>query len=110
MVDQLGQLVAGPLTDRVGRRRVLVPGVALFTATAVLCALAPTITVLLALRFLAGLGGGAGIVIARSMARDLYHGPALARVYARLMLVERLAAPSRERLLEAIARARTLSF
>jgi DHA1 family bicyclomycin/chloramphenicol resistance-like MFS transporter len=83
----LGQLVAGPLTDRVGRRRVLVPGVALFTATAVLCALAPTITVLLGLRFLAGLGGGAGIVIARSMARDLYHGPALARVYARLMLV-----------------------
>jgi DHA1 family bicyclomycin/chloramphenicol resistance-like MFS transporter len=83
----LGQLIAGPLTDRVGRRRVLVPGVALFTLTAGLCALAPSITLLLALRLLAGLGGGAGIVIARSMARDLYHGPALARVYARLMLV-----------------------
>jgi MFS transporter, DHA1 family, multidrug resistance protein len=83
----LGQLLAGPLTDRVGRRRVLVFGVALFTVTAVLCALAPSIELLLFLRLLAGLGGGAGIVIARSMARDLYQGPALARVYARLMLV-----------------------
>jgi DHA1 family bicyclomycin/chloramphenicol resistance-like MFS transporter len=87
----LGQLIAGPLTDRIGRRRVLVPGVALFTVTAVLCALAPSITVLLVLRLFAGLGGGAGIVIARSMARDLYHGPALARVYAQLMLVSGVA-------------------
>jgi DHA1 family bicyclomycin/chloramphenicol resistance-like MFS transporter len=83
----LGQLVFGPLTDRVGRRRVLVSGVALFVVTTVLCALAPSIELLLGLRLLAGLGGGAGIVIARSMARDLYHGPALGRVYARLMLV-----------------------
>jgi DHA1 family bicyclomycin/chloramphenicol resistance-like MFS transporter len=83
----LGQLVAGPLTDRVGRRRVLVPGIVLFAVTSALCALAPSISLLLALRLLAGLGGGAGIVIARSMARDLYHGPALARVYAQLMLV-----------------------
>ncbi len=87
----LGQLVTGPLTDRVGRRRTLVLGVALFGVTAALCAVAPSIEVLLALRLLGGLGGGAGIVIARSMARDLYQGPALARVYARLMLVTGIA-------------------
>jgi DHA1 family bicyclomycin/chloramphenicol resistance-like MFS transporter len=81
----LGQVIAGPLTDRLGRRRILLPGVALFSVAAALCAVAPSIEVLLVLRLLGGLGGGAGIVVARSMARDLYTGPALARVYSLLM-------------------------
>jgi DHA1 family bicyclomycin/chloramphenicol resistance-like MFS transporter len=83
----LGQVVVGPLTDRVGRRRILVLGVALFALAAALCAVAPSLPVVLALRVLGGAGGGAGIVIARSMARDLYEGPSLARIYAMLMMI-----------------------
>jgi MFS transporter, DHA1 family, multidrug resistance protein len=83
----LGQLLVGPVADRVGRRVPLLVGVVLFTLTAVLCALAPSIELLLGLRLLAGLAGGAGIVIARAMVRDLYDGATAARVYALLMLV-----------------------
>ncbi|MCU1665219.1 MAG: drug resistance transporter, Bcr/CflA subfamily [Pseudonocardia sp.] len=83
----LGQLLVGPLADRVGRRRPLLIGVALFAVTAGLCALAPSIQVLLVLRLLGGLAGGAGLVIARAMVRDLYGGAAAARVFALLMLV-----------------------
>ncbi|MCO1655325.1 Bcr/CflA family efflux MFS transporter [Pseudonocardia sp. S2-4] len=88
----VGQLVTGPLTDRYGRRRLLIAGVAMFMLTSGLSAVAPTIEVLLVLRLLGGLGGGAGVVIARSMARDLYSGPALAGVYSQLMLVTASAA------------------
>jgi DHA1 family bicyclomycin/chloramphenicol resistance-like MFS transporter len=83
----LGQLLVGPLTDRVGRRVPLLVGVALFAVTAGLCAIAPSIEILLLLRLLGGLAGGAGIVIARAMVRDLYDGTAAARVFATLMLV-----------------------
>lgn len=83
----LGQLVVGPLTDRVGRRRPLLVGVALFALTTALCAFAPSIEVLLALRLLGGLAGGAGLVVARAMVRDIYGGRAAARVFALLMLV-----------------------
>jgi DHA1 family bicyclomycin/chloramphenicol resistance-like MFS transporter len=83
----LGQLLVGPLTDRVGRRRPLLVGVALFAVTAALCALAPSIEVLLVLRLLGGLAGGAGLVVARAMVRDLYDGDVAARVFALLMLV-----------------------
>ena len=83
----LGQLLVGPFTDRVGRRGPLLAGVALFAITAGLCAIAPTIELLLGLRLLTGLAGGAGIVIARAMVRDLYDGDTVARVFALLMLV-----------------------
>ncbi len=83
----VGQLIVGPLTDRVGRRIPLLVGSAVFALSAGLCALAPSIGMLLALRLLGGLAGGAGIVIARAMVRDLYGGPQLARVFALLTLV-----------------------
>lgn len=83
----VGQLLVGPLTDRVGRRVPLLVGSAVFALSAGLCALAPSIGMLLALRLLGGLAGGAGIVIARAMVRDLYGGPQLARVFALLTLV-----------------------
>ena len=88
----VGQLVTGPLTDRHGRRRLLVAGAAMFMLTSGLAAGAPTIEVLLVLRLLGGLGGGAGVVVARSMARDLHSGPALAGVLSQLMLVTASAA------------------
>ncbi|HEY0814039.1 MAG TPA: Bcr/CflA family efflux MFS transporter [Pseudonocardia sp.] len=83
----LGQLFVGPLTDRVGRRMPLLVGVALFSVAAGLCAIAPSITVLLVVRFVGGFAGGAGIVIARAMVRDLYAGPMLGRVFALITLV-----------------------
>jgi MFS transporter, DHA1 family, multidrug resistance protein len=83
----LGQLLVGPVTDRVGRRWPLLIGVALFAVSALLCALAPSIEVLLVLRLLTGVAGGAGIVIARAMVRDIYGGDGAARVFALLMVV-----------------------
>ena len=83
----VGQLLAGPLSDVLGRRRPLLIGLALFSATSVLCALAPEIQVLLCFRFLQGAAGAAGIVIARAVVRDVHSGAAAARLYALLMLV-----------------------
>lgn len=83
----LGQLVAGPLSDRFGRRRPLLVGVALFTVLSLVCVVAPSIEVLLAARFLQGLAGSAGIVICLAVARDLYSGAELSRMLSLLMLV-----------------------
>lgn len=67
----LGQLVAGPLSDRFGRRAPLLVGVAAFVVCSVLCAVAPSIEVLIVARALQGLSGAAGIVIANAVARDI---------------------------------------
>ena len=83
----LGQLLAGPLSDNLGRRRPLLVGLAAYAVTSAVCALAPTVSALIALRFLQGLAGAAGIVIARAVVRDLYRGEAAARMFALLMLV-----------------------
>ena len=85
----LGQLLVGPLTDRVGRRGPLLVGVGLFGVSAALCAITPSIELLLLLGLCTGLAGGAGIVMARAMVRDLYDGDTVARVFALLMLVSR---------------------
>ena len=87
----LGQLLAGPVSDRTGRRPPLLVGVALFALTSALCALAPSVWVLLLLRFVQGVAGGAGVVVARAVVRDLYEGRRAARVFSHLMLVFGLA-------------------
>ena len=75
----IGQLVLGPVSDALGRRRPLLAGLAVYTAASVACALAPTIWLLILFRLVQGLAGAAGIVIARAIARDRYSGVALAR-------------------------------
>ncbi|MQA08585.1 MAG: Bcr/CflA family efflux MFS transporter [Pseudonocardiaceae bacterium] len=82
----LGQMIAGPLSDTLGRRRPLLVGIAAYTLTSLLCALAPSAQALIGLRVLQGLGGAAGIVIARAVVRDLYSGAAMARFFSLLML------------------------
>lgn len=82
-----GQLAAGPLSDRFGRRPPLLAGLAAFCAASVACALAPSIWVLVGLRLVQGLAGAAGIVVARSVVRDLVSGAASARLFSILMLV-----------------------
>jgi DHA1 family bicyclomycin/chloramphenicol resistance-like MFS transporter len=86
-----GQLLAGPLSDRFGRKRPLVAGLVTYSGVSLLCALAPTVAALIGLRFLQGLAGGAGIVIGRAVVRDLYSGAQAARLFSSLMLVTGLA-------------------
>ncbi|MBV7699732.1 multidrug effflux MFS transporter [Streptomyces sp. TRM70350] len=87
----LGQLVVGPMSDRWGRRRPLLAGLAVYIVATVLCALAPTVETLVAFRLAQGLAGAAGIVIARAVVRDLYDGMAMARFFSTLMLISGVA-------------------
>lgn len=83
----LGQLVAGPLSDALGRRTPLLVGLALHVAASVGCALAPTIEVLSVLRVLQGLGAAAAAVTALAVAGDLFDGAGATRLVSRLVLV-----------------------
>jgi len=83
----IGQVVAGPISDALGRRRPVLIGVAGYVLASLLCAVAPTAPILVSLRLLQGLAGAAGIVIARAIVRDLYTGSAAARYFSRLILI-----------------------
>jgi DHA1 family bicyclomycin/chloramphenicol resistance-like MFS transporter len=87
----LGQAFYGPIADRLGRRRPLLFGCALYALACIGCALAPSLGSLIVLRFAQALGGCAGIVIARSVVRDLFDQRESARMYSFLMLVMGLA-------------------
>lgn len=83
----VGQLVFGPISDLVGRKPPLYAGVLLFLLASVGCALADSLPVLIAFRVLEGLGGAAGMVIARAVVRDLHSGHDEVRLLSVLMLV-----------------------
>ncbi len=87
-----GQLVAGPLSDRFGRRGILLIGIVAYILTSALCAISPTVEMLIIARFVQGLAGGVGIVIAQAAGRDVYSGGALIRFYGRLTVIGGLAA------------------
>ncbi|MGQ4385145.1 multidrug effflux MFS transporter [Streptomyces sp. SAS_270] len=87
----LGQLVVGPMSDRWGRKRPLMAGLLVYILATALCALAPTVELLVAFRLAQGLAGAAGIVIARAVVRDLYDGIAMARFFSTLMLISGVA-------------------
>ncbi|MEL6584380.1 MAG: multidrug effflux MFS transporter [Pseudomonadota bacterium] len=70
----LSQLVVGPLSDRFGRRPVILGGTALFVVSSVACALAPTVEVLLAARLFQAFAAGALAVLPRSITMDSYRG------------------------------------
>ncbi|MGY5765651.1 multidrug effflux MFS transporter [Brachybacterium sp. DNPG3] len=75
-----GQIVAGPLSDRTGRRLPLLLGIILCLVGSIVCALAPNVTVLLIFRVLQGIGGGFGMVLGRAVLIDMTDGPELFRV------------------------------
>lgn len=83
----LGQLVVGPLSDSLGRRRPLVAGILLHMVASVLCILAPNISVLGVARGLQGIGAAAASVVAMAVVGDLFAESAAATVISRLMLV-----------------------
>jgi Bcr/CflA subfamily drug resistance transporter len=73
----IGQLVIGPISDKLGRRRLLLGGTSLFTVLSVACAVAPSMPLLIAGRFLQGCAGAAGLVLARAVLTDRFAGPRL---------------------------------
>ncbi|MBD3781023.1 MAG: multidrug effflux MFS transporter [Micrococcales bacterium] len=83
----VGQLVIGPLSDRFGRRRPVLVGVALHVVTSLLCAIAPAIVPLIALRTLQGFFNASASVVAMAVIRDRFVGPDASRLLSRLMLV-----------------------
>jgi len=70
----VGQILYGPLSDRVGRRPVILAALVIYVAATVVCAVAQTIGILIAVRFVQALGGAGCIVLARAAVRDLYSG------------------------------------
>lgn len=87
----IGQLLYGPLADRIGRRIPLLVGVGIFTLASLACAFAPDLEWLIAARFIQALGGCAGMVISRAVVRDLCDPIAAAKAFSQLMLVMGLA-------------------
>ena len=83
----LGQLVYGPLSDRVGRRPPLLFGASIYVAASLGCAFAPNVEALIALRFLQALGACAGSVVSRAAVRDRYSGHEMVHVFSLLLLV-----------------------
>ncbi|WAP54779.1 multidrug effflux MFS transporter [Streptomyces sp. S465] len=83
----IGQLVIGPLSDGLGRRRPLIAGTALFVVLSLVCVVAPTIELLIVARFLQGVAGAAGMVLARAVLTDRFHGPRLPHYFSLLSMV-----------------------
>ncbi len=83
----LGQLIFGPLSDRVGRLRPLLVGALLCVVASIVSATAPTVGVLIAARFVQGVAGAAGMVIGRAIISDLAQGRAAARAFSLAMIV-----------------------
>jgi DHA1 family bicyclomycin/chloramphenicol resistance-like MFS transporter len=83
----LGQLIVGPLSDSLGRRKPLMAGIALHMLASLICLFAPNIGVLGVARGLQGMGAAAAMVVAIAVVGDLYVDSVAATVMSRLMLV-----------------------
>jgi len=83
----LGQLIVGPLSDSLGRRRPLMAGIVLHMLASLICLFAPNIVVLGVARSLQGVGAAAAMVVAIAIVGDLFTDSAAATVMSRLMLV-----------------------
>ena len=87
----IGQVLWGPTSDRYGRKRPLLVGLGIFLVASLLIMIAPSLAVMVALRFVQALGGSAGIVVARACVRDLFSGVELARAMSTIVTVFALA-------------------
>jgi DHA1 family bicyclomycin/chloramphenicol resistance-like MFS transporter len=84
-------LVHGPLSDALGRRRVVLGGLVLYTLGSLGCFLAPTFATLLICRVLQGTAAGLGPTVSRAVVRDMFEGPGAQRLMSSIMLVFSLA-------------------
>lgn len=87
----VGQLVFGPLSDRIGRRGLLILGSFGTLIAAVACALAPSIWLLIVARTMQGFFGAAGIVLSKAIVADIGRGPGVAKAFATLMAIQSIA-------------------
>lgn len=92
LVFAVGQILVGPLSDAIGRAPLVIGGLVVFIVGSLDCALAPSLPVLIGGRAIQALGACAASVLARAIARDLFHGPALTRVLS-LVMIAMAAAP-----------------
>jgi DHA1 family bicyclomycin/chloramphenicol resistance-like MFS transporter len=79
-----GQFFYGPVSDRIGRKPVLLFGLGLYTLATLICALAPNIETLIVARFVQALGASGPIVLGRAIVRDFYEGPRAGRELSRM--------------------------
>jgi MFS transporter, DHA1 family, multidrug resistance protein len=88
------QIIMGPLSDRFGRRPVLLAGLSLMVAASIACSIAESLPQLIAARFLQALGGASGMVVSRAIIRDLYErdqiGARISLVIAVMMVAQML--------------------
>ncbi len=83
----LGQLVWGPLSDALGRKRILYAGIAVYIIAAIGAAFAPSLPALFALRFIGGVGAAGPRVVALGLVRDVYEGEAMAKAMSYIMAI-----------------------
>lgn len=81
----------GPLSDALGRRPVILAGVGIYAGASLGCALAPSLPVLLGFRVLQGLSAGGGVIVSRTVIRDVFDGPQAQRLMSRVMMIFSLA-------------------
>jgi len=87
----VGQFLLGPISDVLGRHRLMVAGNVLFLLSSVAVILVPTIEAVMALRILQGLSGAAGVVIARAVVTDIASGRRAAKLFSVLAMITSLA-------------------
>lgn len=82
----LGQMIYGPMSDTIGRKRPLMLGIAIYMVSSIGCLFATGIEVLMLLRFFQALGACSGMVVGRAMIRDLFDPTETARVFSLVIL------------------------
>jgi DHA1 family bicyclomycin/chloramphenicol resistance-like MFS transporter len=83
----LTSVLHGPLSDAIGRRRVILGGLAVFALASAGCALAQDLPTLLAFRALQGLSSGVGLIVGRAVIRDVLHGPDAQRLMSQVSMI-----------------------
>ena len=83
----LMSVVHGPLSDAIGRRKVILGGLAVFTLASIGCALARDMGTLLAFRALQGLSAGVGLIVGRAVIRDVLHGDDAQRLMSQVSMI-----------------------
>ena len=87
----VGQIFIGPISDKYGRKNLLVASMALFAISSVLCVMAPNIFIFNLMRLLQGFAGAGGVVLAKSISTDMFSGKDLAKFMAILAAINGIA-------------------
>lgn len=83
----LGQLVYGPLSDKFGRKPLIYLGLSIFVLASIACAFSQTVQQLQTLRFVQGLGGSIGMVIAFAIIKDQFQGPEMGKMMSMVLAI-----------------------